>query len=289
MGHSRLGPIPKTRKWTAVVACVTGESAGGHFVPRIHAAADVSPQATGARLTASHPTADYVAAVAGQALAATERALNNCVDDVGFRYTFYLLARLALAARSPKWEQDLERLGIRLPDNATIFDLTVEVQGAVDRHIAGQRFSSDVAEFAQAAAGEALTSLAGSKATTLFGPRKEDLRAALRQLSTKRGFGLLGQRFFAHFMARFLNFYLSRITAARMGSGMLHQVGDLSNFNSALGSHCVQSARIVRDFCAEWYSKTEFQEGIDISNSSRFLAVALKKLVAELQSQRAEA
>ena len=47
-----------------------------------------------------------------------------------------------------------------------------------------------------------------------------------------------------------------------------------------------KAARIVHDFCGEWYSKTEFREGIDLENTSRFLAVALRKLQAELGKQR---
>ena len=82
-------------------------------------------------------------------------------------------------------------------------------------------------------------------------------------------------------MTRFLNFYLSRVTAGQLGGAE-----NLSRFNEALATHCNQSARIVRDFCGEWYSKTEFQQGIDLENSSRFLAVALQKLKAELGQQR---
>jgi hypothetical protein len=88
-------------------------------------------------------------------------------------------------------------------------------------------------------------------------------------------------------MARFLNFYLSRVTAAGLGSPRLRDVGDIALFNEALRLHCDQSARIVRDFCGEWYSKTTYQEGIDLERTSRFLAVVWRKLRDELEQQRA--
>ena len=113
-------------------------------------------------------------------------------------------------------------------------------------------------------------------------------KKAIRSLSTKTGFGALGQRFFGRFVARFLNSYLSRVTAATLGSPRLRDLGDVAEFNNALRTHCDQSARIVRDFCGEWYSKTEYRKGIDLENTSRFLAVALKKLRSELEQQRAE-
>ena len=87
-------------------------------------------------------------------------------------------------------------------------------------------------------------------------------------------------------MARFLNFYLSRATAAQVGGSKFQSISDVSKFNSLLERHCEQTARIVRDFCAEWYSKTEYQQGIDLENTSRFMAVAVKKLQSELERQR---
>jgi hypothetical protein len=162
------------------------------------------------------------------------------------------------------------------------------MQEAVDQHVSERHAGSDISEMAQQAAGEALAILAGPRAVGLFGTSSADVQNAIRSLSTKKGFGELGQRFFGRFVARFLNFYLSRITAATLGGPRLRQVGDLTQFNEALKAHCDQSARIVRDFCGEWYSKTEYQEGIDNENSSRFLAVAIQKLRNELQQQKAE-
>ena len=95
----------------------------------------------------------------------------------------------------------------------------------------------------------------------------------------------LGQRFFGRFLARFLNFYLSRVTAASIGSPRLRDLGDVAQFNDALRIHCDQSALIVRDFCGEWFSKTVYREGIDLENTSKFLAVAFRKIRSELGRQ----
>jgi hypothetical protein len=43
----------------------------------------------------------------------------------------------------------------------------------------------------------------------------------------------------------------------------------------------------VRDFCGQWYSKTEYMEGINPENTSRFMAIALRKLSRQLAKQRA--
>jgi hypothetical protein len=267
MGHTRLGAIPKTQKWQEVVEQIAG--------PRLAGERGTSPVNIGA--------------VAAQTLDAAQKGIERAANDPGVRYTFYLLTQLALASRRPEWEPSLAKHGIQLSRESTVFDLTAEVHSAIDRHLRKTSWgATDLSEIAQQSAGEAISSLAGSRTVSLFGASSADVQNAIRSLSTKKGFGELGQRFFGRFVSRFLNFYLSRVTAATLGGPRLRNLGDIAHFNDALGTHCDQSARIVRDFCGEWYSKTEYQKGIDLENTSRFVAVAFKKLRSELLRQRSD-
>jgi len=261
MGHQTAGGVPKTQKWDAVVA----ELVGGSGFAR-----------------------DDVGQIAARTLDAAGPALEKAVDDPGLRYTFYLLTQMVLAARQGDWQTHLADVGIHLQENSSIFDLTGQVQYAVDDYLLVHGQPSDISEMAQQAAGEALAGLAKDNSVTLFGAGGAELHTAIRDLSTSKGFSRLGQVFFGRFTERFLNFYLSRITAREVGSSRLPSVSDVSRFNDALQTHCEQSARIVRDFCGQWYSKTEYLEGIDLRNTSRFMAIALRKLSRELAKQRAE-
>jgi len=267
MGHTRLGSIPKGKKWSAVIAEIAG------------------PVAVGAPGGILDPSS-VVTEIANRTLEAASEGLHKATDDLGLRYTFYLLTQLTLASRTEDWQERLRRLQIELGENATIFDLTVQFQKAVDAFLLRRGHSSDISEMAQRAAGEAICTLAGPESVTLFGTGQRQLQSALHRFSTKNGFGLLGQRFFARFMGHFLNFYLSRISAHQLGGERFAQVGDVSQFNESLFEHCEQSALVVRDFCSGWYSKTEFETGIQFANASRFVAVALEKLRGELQHQR---
>lgn len=264
MGHQRLGDIPKTQRWNAVVASVAtgGGGAGG--------------------LTG---LSQSVGSIAGRTLEAAEAGLERAIDDAGLRFTFYLLTQIVLAAREPDWRAELRQVGIDIDESASLFDLTDAVQEAIETYVRGHGGPSDISEMAQQSAGQALTELAGPDAVTLFGSGSAETQDAVRKLSTKAGFSRLGQRFFGCFMARFLNFYLSRVTAGEVGKQSIGHSGELSQFNEVLLSHCNQSARIVHDFCGEWYSKTEFQKGISLENSSGFMAVAVRKLQAELRRQ----
>lgn len=266
LGHTRLGPLPKSRNWNQVVETLTGSRL--RELPVSSAALRIN-------------------IIAAQTLKAARTILAKASDDAGVRYTFYLLTQLVLASRQQDWRTKLDEHGIVLSDQSSVFDLIVAVQSAIDRYIGGTSLgATDVSEIAQQAAGEALTSLLAPQTPSLFGDAdSNDLKKALRTLSTKKGFGQLGQLFFGRFVARFLNFHLSRATAAGLGSPRLQDLGHIGEFNEALTTHCQESARIVRDFCGDWYSKTEYKHGINLANSSRFLAVAVKKLRSELQHQ----
>jgi hypothetical protein len=265
MGHTRLGLIPKTQQWADIVGQFTGTTVAGGMATRAS-----------------------VAAIAAKTLDATEEGLNRATADPGVRYTFFLMTQVALASRTPDWENTLRRYGVQIAPDSTVVDLTAQLQDAIDRYVSGTRSgATDLSEIAQKAAGEAITSLTASHTANLFGG-ETDVRDAVRPLSTKKGFGELGQRFFGTFVARFLNFYLSRVTAATLGSTGLRDLVDVTEFNRSLRAHCTQSARIVRDFCGEWYSKTEYQKGISLENTSGFLAVAFEKLRSELKQQKAE-
>jgi hypothetical protein len=266
LGHTRLGPLPKSRSWNQVVETLTGNRFRG------------LPVST---------SASRVDIIAAQTLKAASTTLAKAGDDAGVRYSFYLLTRLALASRHLDWQAVLNEYGITLSNQSSVFDLTTEVQGAIDRYVGGTAGgATDLSEMAQQAVGEALTSLLAAQTPSLFEDAdSNDLKKSLNTLSTKKGFGQLGQRFFGRFVARFLNFHLSRATAAGLGAPRLQNLGYIGKFNEALTTYCEESARIVRDFCGDWYSKTEYEHGIDLANSSRFLAVAVKKLRTELQHQ----
>jgi hypothetical protein len=261
VGHQRLGWIPKTRKWRAVV---DGVVEGGGLA------------------------ADDVDRIAALTLDAAMPVLRRSCDDAGLRYAFYLLTQITLAAREDEWRGRLSRVGIPLPEDASLFDLTAGLHSAIERYVSRHGSSSDIGEIAQQSASEALVDLAEGNATTLFGSGGEHLRGAVRRLSTGAGFGRLGQVFFGRFLSRFLNCYLSRVTASAVGGSRVRSADDVTTFNGALEWHCEQSARIVRDFCGQWYSKREYLEGINPTNAGGLVAVAVGKLSDELAQQRAE-
>ena len=183
LGHTRLGPLPKSRGWNQVVETLTGSRLRGFPVSS---------------------SASRVNRIVAQTLRAARNTLAKASEDAGVRYTFYLLTQLALASRQSDWRSALSEYRIAISDKSSVFDLTAEVQGAIDHYISGTAIgATDLSEMAQQAAGEALTSLLTTQTPNMFGgAASNDLKNAVRALSTRRGFGRLGQRFFARLPKR---------------------------------------------------------------------------------------
>jgi len=265
MGHQRLGEIPKTQKWKSVIEKIAGVggisvgTSGGHF---------------------------EVNQIAATILEAAEGGLVESVKDPGLLSTVYLLTQIVLAARQENWQAALDRIGIKLETDATVFDLTAEVQRVIDVDVCRHGRPTTIGEIARQAAGETLAELTRNEAVNLFGTGREELQLAVKKLSTKAGFSDLGQRFFGNFAARYLDSYASRIVPGMAGTGTFESVQDFSDFQNSLRLHCFQSAKIVHDFSGEWYSKTEWEQGIDRENTGGFVAVALEKMRQELKRQR---
>lgn len=259
MGHSRLGKIPTTRQWKSVVELLTSQQ-------------EKTP-------------AEEIDNISRQSLNAAEKALGYAMDDEGLRTAFFLLTKFAELAKDKSWQQKLDEIGIEVAQCESAADLCFAIQDAIDDRIGRKSLDSDVSEIARQAAGDALHQLFQFHQLSILGDQKSSVKSAIKSISSKKGYAELGHTFFAQFLSRFLNFYLSRATASSTGGDRFYQVGDVSEFNNALRTHCRQSSLIVRDFCGTWFSKTTFKEGITQKNSSSFLKVALGKLSKELSSQ----
>ena len=135
LGHTRLGPLPKSRSWNQVVETLTGSRLRGFSVSS---------------------SASHINIITAQTLKAARTLLAKASDDAGVRYTFYLLTKLVLASRHPDWRVALNEHAIVLSDQSSVFDLTSEMQGAIDRYVGGTAVgATDLSEMAQQAAGEA--------------------------------------------------------------------------------------------------------------------------------------
>src|SRR5262245_21891693 len=127
MGHVRLGVLPKSKKWIQVAN-------------ELRLDTDI----------------DGVAACAADAAEASLQAASN---DPAFLHAFWLLTQVPLAARGGAFEEDMRRLGIRIPEQPGLMDVVAAISDAVDRYTREQGGRTDLGEMAQMAAVESLITL----------------------------------------------------------------------------------------------------------------------------------
>lgn len=251
MGHLRLGPLPRTRKWRQVVELLEGDAG--------------TPQVAAATL---------MAAQAGFAQAG---------HDPGVIHTVWLLTQLPLAARQIDFLGRLRQLGLAVSDQPSVLEVVSAFQTVIDNRVRELRRRSDVNEMAQLAAGESLTKLITPFAGSLFEPGVENVQEAFRRYSTEVHFGELARDFFSGLTTRYLSYFLSKELSNQVGSqGRFVNIDQHTGFNEALALHCRQASLIVQDYASAWFSKANFEGGITSKRAARFVARALKKIEAEL-------
>ncbi|NQT19504.1 MAG: hypothetical protein HQ592_07355 [Planctomycetes bacterium] len=253
MGHTRLGDLPRTRKWQEVVGLIEG-GAG-------------------------------TAQIANATITAAERGLNLAAEDKGLVETVWLLTQLPLAAKSNDFAAALRSAGLDVSDSPSLMEVVGAFSDAIDRRLANNYGRTDLGEMAQMAAVETVSKVIGARTRSLFGTRPDDVKEALSGLATNRQFSSLAGDFFSSLTNKCLDYFVSRAVSYHVGEGRrfgtLAQQGE---FAGALATHCREASRIIEEFSGGWFSKTNWEKGgISRQDAAGFAHVAMRKLVAELK------
>lgn len=253
MGHTELGYMPHSARWRVVAALLAS--------PRLD-----------------------VPAVASSTSKAAEKRLQALGRDPSLGYCFWLLVRLAEAARGPDFIEAAAHLGIALRADDTAL---MVIARATDRtRIELNRYpeSGPFGEIASLALRRALTETVGTEGRSLFGSSLDDLERAFRRYSSPAQFATLAGRFFGAFYGRTLRYYVERELQNQIGNEGLPTITDATAFTDALDRHARTTSRAVERFAADWYSKHHWESGgaIGREEAQGFVAHALTKIRAGL-------
>ena len=259
MGPVHLVQLPRTPAWRAVVGLLEA------------------------------PAPD-VPAVAGATAAAAAGRLDALRGDPSLTYCFWLLTRLASAARGPDFVGDLAALGLPARPADSVVGFVSRVSDLVRDEVGRRPESGPFGELASLALRRALTETVGSHGRSLFGSSLEDLEAAFRRHSTPAQFGQLSRRFFGDFLARTLRFYVEKELSNRVGASPgLATTADGRAFAADLDRYARETARVMERFAADWFDLHHWRADgrIGRDEAEGFVAHALDKLRGELPGGRA--
>ncbi|HEV7277093.1 MAG TPA: hypothetical protein VGN80_12470 [Devosiaceae bacterium] len=253
MGHIRLGELPRSKKWQAVVQLLTADAG--------------------------------LSEIASASAEAAEQWLAKASSDQTLSHAFWLLTQLPQAARYGNFSERLWQLGLHVSDAPSLLDIGTALAQSIDVKSAASRERTDLGEIAQQAAIETILSLAGRELPSLFSPTAAEVQQAIGKYATSSNFSVLARDFFARVTRRSLAYFLSRELSNHIGPGArFASSAERSEFDAALDLHCRQASRIIKEFASGWYGKQNSQGGqIAPGDASRFANVAFRKLRSELR------
>lgn len=255
MGHQRLGTLPRGRHWKGVIELIGGGA-------DVHAVAAATSQAA-------------------------EQSMIDASSDPTVRHTFFLLAKLPLAAREANFRDALRALGLKVQARPTLADVICQMMEAVDQHTFVRGRRTDYGEIAQLSAAEALEAVVGREMRDLFGVDARATQSALAGFATVRQFAVLARDFFARLTRRHLSYFLSRELSCHVGPGRrFASIREHLVFDEALDLHCRQATRIIDEYSGQWLSKHNYEGGIDRGKAGRFVSYASTKIRDELRRRR---
>lgn len=257
MGHIRLNQLPRTRKWLNVVELLA-------------VGADVFQ-------------------IANATIKAAESAFSFVSNDSGYNQAVWLMTQLGLAAGQERPLEYLRSQGVDIPDNTSLPGIAVALTDALDNHSVASGGHSDLGELAQRALVNAVIKRLEPKLSqqSLFNMQADDTQRALTEFRKPNEFGQLSREFYSRLTNECMNYFLSQTLATNLGAGQRFlTMNQMSQFETALSTHCREASLIVEQFSSEWFSKHRYEEQGNISRDSvrGYASWALKKMKDELKA-----
>jgi phytoene dehydrogenase-like protein len=255
MGHERLGALPRTARWRAVVGLISG----------------------------SEFPSDIAAEVADATLTNVRRRFEGLADEDSVLAAFRFLIALPLATRTLD------------PQATLLSDSGIGVGGPPSPLALAKAFQASLEELPHAEHSDlAAKALADALSRYSLEPQFRQASMfesgpwdTWREADTAAGFCELSRLYFASLTERYLRYFLDREASAALGDPQR-----VTDFRSSLrlrvdsiSRHAFETAKIAQSFAAGWFQK-HAKGGMPPEQDIRgFLSYALHKIREELRRE----
>jgi hypothetical protein len=248
MGHERLGVLPKTKRWRAIVAEIAAVDASPNDVPEI----------------------------ARHTLNALGSRYGDLASDATVEVAFGFLVDMARTAAGQQAAVDISTKS------------TLSLVADLGQRIGATEGSLETAEIVRRAAADAIATWGRENATTqseLFADSVPG--GAWRGLGTGAGFCELSRLFFSRLTERYLSYFLDREASAALPNIQAREqfrrqlqahLGDVSK-------HSFETTKITQSFAAGWFNKNATTNRPTPAQIRRFLSYAFAKLREDLRRE----
>lgn len=254
MGHERVGFLPKTKKWNAIVSGI------GDF--------------------SSDP--DAIAEIAAATTKNVRSRFKVIGSDEGVVSAFKYLVLLSFATKQENSIDFLHEKGIPLKKDFDFFDLGITAKQYLEKHLQAKEYSTLASQSLMDTISDWFQKNE-SQQTTLFNTPDNPLEK-WKKASTGEGFCELSRSFFSNFTRRYLEYFLEREAAWSLKNveERKHFKEKLEGLVSDVSLHAFETAKITESFSAGWFNKNVKDKIPSDKKIQGFVDYAFKKINSEL-------
>jgi hypothetical protein len=257
MGHIRLGRLPKSKSWHGVFEAMGSK--------------DIDP------------------AILAQATSyAARQRLNDLKFDQSVNYCFWFLVRIAIAGRSDDFANSLSVLGFREIKIVSGLDFINQAAQALKRGLNERGQKTIFSQIASDSLLEVLSNNIVERSKSLFGTSIDDIQISCRALSLRSQFGKIAKEYYATFASRIIRYVADKELSNFIGpDSSISSPRQALAFQRSVDRYFIETAKIVEEFAAGWFSKHNWESNNNISEmeSSGFTSYALQKIIMDLERE----
>ncbi len=252
MGHVRLGFLPHTKQWNAIVE----------------------------QLSIYDNDAETVALIADRTLYAVRKQFDGLQYDESVIKAIEYLANIVVSSRQDDQVSFLCENGFAVDDNLSLFELTA----SACRVIKTNDGSLEINKLARDAAVQAVMEYYekhSDNQLSLF----QNNDNPFRNQGSGREFCDLARYFFAFFTEKQIRYYIDREAARAIGDygKYVHFSDALTEHSAEIAEHAFEISKIMQSFAAGWFNKHALDNTPSDSSVKDFLKMSFGKVREELR------
>ncbi len=254
MGHVRIGFLPHTKQWKAIVD----------------------------QLSSYDNNESTVAAIADRTLDAVRKEFEGIQYDESVIKAIEYLANIVVSSRQENQIRFLQEKGFSVDDNLSLFALTACAQNIIDT----SGGSLETNKLVRDAAIQAVMDYYEKNSSNQLSLFEIDTNP-FRERGSGREFCELARYFFASFTEKQIRYYIDRTAISTIDNYENYlKFSDLLTAQSlAITEHAFEISKIMESFAAGWFNKYALDSSPAESSVTDFLKISFGKVREELRRE----
>jgi hypothetical protein len=255
MGHERIGFLPRTHQWQAIVSQLSQFSDGSVSAVQI----------------------------ANGTLDAIKKTYETMSFDDSVIKALLFLSTLSYSAKNEDQVAFLNDNGCAVDSQMSLFSLMSSAQA----YIATETGSLEINKLAKDAAMQAIIEYQQKHKTGQLTMFSEESESVWSGVGTGAAFSEMARSFFSSFTERQLRYYIERAAASSIDNYETLQTFNhhLSAQTKTITDHTFEVAKLTQSFAAGWYNKNVTHSLPDKKQVEAFLRMSFSKLREEFRRE----